>query len=184
MQRVQCECTIQAGGKGNAGVGLGSKIKRLREYKELNQEDLAKAIGALKSHISNIENDKGSISFEKLGLIVSKYNMDARYFFDQIDSPEEADLSRRGADIKISPMERLEKKLDRVSERIIPITKLDPLAEKVMNKPELRDLIEMIWQWEPEQLRRFSDIAFGWIAKGRETTHRDHGSSRRTGTGP
>jgi transcriptional regulator with XRE-family HTH domain len=137
-------------------------------------------IGAKKSHISNIENDKSSLSFEKLFQIITKYKIDARYFFGQIDSPEEADLSKRGEDLQTSPIERLEKKLDRVTEKIVPITRLDPVAEKVMLKPELHDLVEMIWTWDAEQLRRFSDVAFGWIARG--SRDRSDQGTRKTGT--
>jgi transcriptional regulator with XRE-family HTH domain len=161
-------------------VGLGSKVKRLREYLTLNQDDIASVIGAKKSHISNIENDKSSLSFEKLSQIITKYKIDARYFFGQIDSPEEADLSKRGDDLRTSPMERLEKKLDRVSEKIVPINRLDSVAEKVMLKPELHDLVEMIWTWDADQLRRFSDVAFGWIARG--TKDRQTEQTRKTGT--
>lgn len=180
LQRVHCECTILWGwGKGGS-VGLGSKVKRLREYLTLNQDDIASVIGAKKSHISNIENDKSSLSFEKLSQIITKYKIDARYFFGQIDSPEEADLSKRGDDLRTSPMERLEKKLDRVSEKIVPINRLDSVAEKVMLKPELHDLVEMIWTWDADQLRRFSDVAFGWIARG--TKDRQTEQTRKTGT--
>lgn len=135
----------------------------------MRQEDFATALGVKKSHISNIENDLNSLSFEKLYQIMQTFQIDARYFFDQLDSPEEADLSKRGEDPKTSPLERLEKKIDKVSEKIIPIDSVskDYALKRVLDDSELRDFVEMLIENRGEvgRLRGYLDRVISERAK-------------------
>jgi transcriptional regulator with XRE-family HTH domain len=148
-------------------MGLGSKLKRLREYLDFSQEKLAASLGVKKSHISNIENDKSSLSFEKLAQIVSTYKVDARYFFDQLDGPEESDLSKRGVDPRVSPIEALRNDVKDLKERWAPPSGGDEVTQRVQTNADLYELVSMIRFWDSATLRRFRDMAFSYM-QGRQ----------------
>ena len=156
-------------------MGLGSKVKRLREHLDFSQDKFALSLGVKKSHISNIENDKSSLSYEKLAQIIKTHGVDARYFFDQLDSPEEADLSLRGGNPGESPLEALRKDLKDMKERWRPPDGMDEVAQRVLENPDLYDLVNQIRFWDGASLKRFGDMAFSYM-RGRRDERETHGA--------
>lgn len=73
---------------------IGQRIKKLRLYLQLTGESFGQAIGITKQAVSMIENNQRDVSSVLIRKIVDRFKIDARFFFGQIDSIEEADLSR------------------------------------------------------------------------------------------
>ena len=73
---------------------IGQRIKKLRLYLQLTGELFGQAIGISKQAVSMIENNQRDVASVLIRKIVDHFKIDARFFFGQIDSIEEADLSR------------------------------------------------------------------------------------------
>lgn len=62
---------------------IGPKIKRFRESQGLTQKQLAEALGySHKSVITHIEKGDADMTYEKILLLLKKYNLDANELFD------------------------------------------------------------------------------------------------------
>ncbi|MCR5741856.1 MAG: helix-turn-helix domain-containing protein, partial [Gammaproteobacteria bacterium] len=62
---------------------LGDKIKEIRISQGLSQEDLAKELGyTSRSTIAKIEKGVNEISFDKLQLLLKKYDLEMNELFD------------------------------------------------------------------------------------------------------
>ena len=65
-----------------ANISIGPKIKNLRKEKGLTQEQLAKDLGySGKSVISHIEKGDADMTYEKMVLLLKKYNLDSNSLF-------------------------------------------------------------------------------------------------------
>ena len=65
-----------------ANISIGPKIKNLRKEKGLTQEQLAKDLGySGKSVISHIEKGDADMTYEKMVLLLKKYNLDPNSLF-------------------------------------------------------------------------------------------------------
>lgn len=157
-------------------VDIGDRIRRYREYKSLSQEQLAERIGVTKAHVSDMENGRKKPSFPLLKHLVDGLKIDARYLLGQLETPEEADIEARGDDPSRSRLERLAEKIDELTLKVRPAEKLDPVAERVMVNRDLRELVEMVQFFEAGTLRRFTDMAYAYVAGTKEAA----GASRQT----
>jgi transcriptional regulator with XRE-family HTH domain len=68
--------------------GLGSRIKVLREEREISQGELAKLLDIDRATLSQIENGKRSLKAEELSLISKMLNVSADMLLDPAFSPE------------------------------------------------------------------------------------------------
>ena len=66
---------------------FGRRLLEVRKQNNETQPDLAKAIGTVKSHISEMENGKMTTTIEKFALICEHYKVSADYLLGLIDEP-------------------------------------------------------------------------------------------------
>jgi transcriptional regulator with XRE-family HTH domain len=147
---------------------IGERFRDLRNYLGLTGPIMAGKLGITKSTISAIETEDRSLTRELIQKICDGYSIDARYFFGQVETPEEADLSKRGSSQGASRLESIEREIRELRTKVQPIRELDPLAERVMVNHELRELVRLIQFWEGSMIRRLHDIAYGYLAGLRE----------------
>jgi transcriptional regulator with XRE-family HTH domain len=143
---------------------IGIRFRNLREYLRKTQPELAKELGISKQTISAIESEGRGLTRERIQVICDRYGVDARYFFGQLEAPEEADISKRGDVPGLSQTEALRREIADLKKSVRPIEKLDQIAERVMINQPLHDLVEMIQFWDAATIRRFQDIAYGFIS--------------------
>jgi transcriptional regulator with XRE-family HTH domain len=67
---------------------FGRRLLEVRKQNNETQPDLAKAIGTVKSHISEMENGKMTTTIEKFALICEHYKVSADYLLGLSDNPE------------------------------------------------------------------------------------------------
>ena len=67
---------------------FGRRLLEVRKQNHETQPDLAKAIGTVKSHISEMENGKMTTTIEKFALICEHYKVSADYLLGLSDNPE------------------------------------------------------------------------------------------------
>jgi transcriptional regulator with XRE-family HTH domain len=150
---------------------IGKRFRKLRQHLDFDSGPaFAKELGVSKQTISSIESNGEGLTRERIQLICDKYKIDARYFFEQIDTPEEADLSKRKEDPKKSSLEILTDRIVGI-ERHVKLTKarpdIPPEAEEVINNEELREIVREIMNWDRDALREFGVMAVGFL-KGRK----------------
>ena len=63
------------------------RVRKLRKSRKEQQKDLAEAIGATQTTISDIENGRRTTTFDKLAAICKHYNVSADYLLGLIDDP-------------------------------------------------------------------------------------------------
>ncbi|MDE7454768.1 MAG: helix-turn-helix domain-containing protein [Clostridia bacterium] len=61
---------------------LGEKLYKLRESKNMSQEELAERLGVSRQTISNWENDKVTLDVDKAQELCNLYNIDMNTLFD------------------------------------------------------------------------------------------------------
>lgn len=67
---------------------FGKRLLEVRKQNHETQPDLAKVIGTVKSHISEMENGKMTTTIEKFALICEHYKVSADYLLGLSDDPE------------------------------------------------------------------------------------------------
>lgn len=114
-------------------MSVGSRIRELRESKDISRSELAEAIGVTVSAVSNYENE---VSFPKepiLFKIMKALKCDANYLFqDSINFPNmdltvsvaERDLIKKYRDLDSFGQETVSYILNRESERVKNIQKI------------------------------------------------------------
>jgi transcriptional regulator with XRE-family HTH domain len=142
-----------------AYMTFGERVKKLRNHLGYTQEDFAQKLELKKSYISNVENGDRTLSTQSIQTIVSEFNVDARWFFGQLDSVEDAVL----ADGEAPTTENLMHRLNALESKVRGPQEDDPLAEKVRINQPLRELVEMVQFWDGNMIRRFRDIAYGFL---------------------
>jgi len=74
-------------------MDIGSRIKDVRIYRKMTQQDLADGVGVKKSVVSLYENNKRKPSFEALEAIADTLNVNMSYLFGETEfSLAEIDL--------------------------------------------------------------------------------------------
>ena len=66
---------------------FGRRLLEVRKQNNETQPDLAKAIGTVKSHISEMENGKKTTTSEKIAKICQHYHVSADYLLGLSDDP-------------------------------------------------------------------------------------------------
>ena len=70
----------------NSGMKIAEFVKYIREKHHLTQQELADALNySSKSMIAKIETGQSEMSYEKLGILIDKYNVDANVLFAEDD---------------------------------------------------------------------------------------------------
>lgn len=151
---INTECILK--------MDLSEKLKRLRGYFDLSQSELAEKINVTKSHISEAERGNKSFSIDVLNNIIKTFKLDARYFFGQLETPEEADLTKRG-NIGLSGLEALKKEIEELKYKVNPESKIDKVAERVIINQDLHDLVELVQFWDSDSIRRIIDMANAYM---------------------
>lgn len=68
-------------------MNLGRRIRKLRTYKELTQEELGKLLNKTKNNISQYETDKRSPDPETIRQLADIFNCSVDYLFGRTDDP-------------------------------------------------------------------------------------------------
>lgn len=146
---------------------VGQRFKDLRRYLDYDSgQKFGNEIGTTKQTISAIESTGEGLTRDRIQLICDKWGIDARYFFGQLDTPEEADMKKRGEDPGKSRIEALMERIRDMQEQmkfLRPQTKMSPEAERVMQNAELGDLVKQIMFWDANALRAFKTMAMGFF---------------------
>lgn len=66
---------------------FGQRILQIRKEHHETQSDLAELIDTKKSHISEVENGKATVSVEKVAKICEHYKVSADYLLGLTDDP-------------------------------------------------------------------------------------------------
>ncbi len=99
---------------------IGKRIKELREYLELSQEDVASKIGIAREAISNIENGKRKASAEDLTKIAAIFNISTDSIIDPskdikvILPSEKTEIRKNKIELRISVPQKNMKKFTEV----------------------------------------------------------------------
>ena len=142
---------------------FGTRIKAIRDHLELGQAEFAEKLGKAKSYISNIENDQRSPSIDVIELIVSEFQVDARWLFGQLERIDEAFISADRA----PTTENLLRRMEQLESKVIPMKDRDPLLERVAGNAELREIIDMVKFYEGNTLREIRALIYGYVAGDR-----------------
>ena len=71
---------------------IGPKIKEFRKQRKMTQEQLAESLGySGKSVISHIEKGDADMTYEKIALLLDKYQLDANELFEEEGNPKNHD---------------------------------------------------------------------------------------------
>lgn len=139
---------------------IGEKIRAVREYRKLTGEEFGKPLAVSRANLSQIENGKRHASTELLYLICQSYDIDARFFFDQLDDVKHADLMHKDA----PTAENMMRKLEELERKVKPPEDIDPLAYRVTIDAELREVVEILAYRDGTTKRRIRDHIAGWIS--------------------
>lgn len=131
------------GGAGD-GFGIGDRIRQIRKYRGLSQDDVAGWFGIKKQSWGAKERGEiAGFSLADIQLFLEKTQIDARWLFGQIDVPiEEADLRLRGPEKTLT--QQMIEEIQELRKRTRPLKELDPLAERVVTDTALRHLVELL----------------------------------------
>lgn len=114
-------------------MSVGSRIRELRESKDISRSELAEAIGVTVGAVSNYENEVSSPKEPILFKIMKALKCDANYLFqDSINFPNmdltvsvaERDLIKKYRDLDSFGQETISYILNRESERVKNIQKI------------------------------------------------------------
>ncbi|RFU68936.1 XRE family transcriptional regulator [Peribacillus saganii] len=83
---------------------VGQNVKKLREYHNMSQEELARLLNLSRSSVVNIENGRQNTSLESLRELSTVFKVPVTTFFDGVEDEEQATL--------ISDINRKFKKLE------------------------------------------------------------------------
>jgi transcriptional regulator with XRE-family HTH domain len=159
-------------------LDISTRFRVFREYFQLTQPELADALGISKQTVSAIESEGRGLTRERVQQIVDRFQVDARFFFGQLDTIEEADLAKRKEDPKKSRLELIDENVREIKRAMRPAENIDKVAERVMLNRELREFVEMIQFWDANKLRRFKDIAYGFISGESYSSEREESSKK------
>ena len=111
-------------------MSVGSRIKELRENKELSRNELAKMLGVTVGAISNYENDVSSPKEPILFRIIEILGCDANYLFQDV-----VNIPKKINNVTLSEFERIKKyrALDEHGKKMVDFT-LDEESKRVESK--------------------------------------------------
>lgn len=105
---------------------IGSKIKRIREIKQLTQEDMAEKIGMSPQGYGKIERDEADVSFTRLEQIAKVFNMkveemiafDEKVIFNNFGTANDQSFSVNYESVSNKERELYEKTIKLLEEKI------------------------------------------------------------------
>lgn len=149
------------------------RIKAVRRARNLSQEEVASWFSVSKQSYGRKERGiEGGFGPGEIALFLERTQVDARYLFGQIDSFEEADLRNKESASKIdqllSQAAMVQAKLEKVERRVEPPKGASRLAERIAANAELQALLDLVQFWDGMMLRRFTDVAYGYVSGKRD----------------
>lgn len=88
-------------------IGIGAKIKELRKKKKITLAVMAKGLGMSYSYLSNLENEKCSISVVNLQRICDYLDVDMVYFFSSSAQNEKAEVIKKESVVQYATQDGL-----------------------------------------------------------------------------
>jgi transcriptional regulator with XRE-family HTH domain len=162
-------------------MNVFNRLKAIRKYRNLTQEDIAEWFNISSASYGRKEKGiEGGLGLEEIQTILDKTEIDSRFLFGRLDNIVDADLKLRGGKSE-SAMESLQREMKEIKEKVSPITKLDPVAERVIVNQALRDLVELVQFWDATQIRRFTDMAYSYIQGRRSVKEEDYEKKKNVG---
>ena len=148
---------------------IGQKVRIAREFRKMSQEELGQVIGLKKSKISHFENGSQTLNSDQLSIIIKHLNVDPRYFFDKQDDKAPKDLylyvSEAAAEYENpKKYDDLVREIQDMKQKINPVSKIDPIAERVMINAELYSIVEKIQFLEGSALKEINALITGYLA--------------------
>jgi len=150
------------------------RIRRVRKYRELTQDDVAKWFKISGASYGRKEKGKeGGFGPGELQIFVEKTNIDARYLFGQIDSLDRADLTLAhptDAGKELSEIKEI------IKTKIPDAIKRDNLYVALM-KQGIRNIISEIKNWDETKL----DMIWAFINGMKAQQHYDKSKKEKVG---
>lgn len=140
-------------------MDIFERLKEIRKYRKLTQEKVAGWYGITKQSWGKKEKgQEGGLGPKEIQLFLEKTQMDPNYLFGQLDSLEEADLTKKDR----PDFKSVQKALKDLQQKVQPIEKMDHVAERLMANRELYDLVKLMMYWDGSIIRRIADIVLGF----------------------
>ena len=139
----------------------GEMIKKIRESRGKNQQDLAEKIDKSQGYIAKLENNNitGGIKGDEL-LIIAEYLEYDPYVFSGKLSLTDGDLTNTGYKKTITELIRevhdLREKYNQENE--------EGLVNRIKNNPELRRLFSRIQDWPADKIKELTALAHGYFS--------------------
>ena len=134
-------------------IDLAKKAEDLRKYLGFQTAaEFGRALGIAKQTASQLENKGIGFTTERIQQIVDTWDIDARYFFGQIDNIEDADINKRNGDKRLSHTEqlvnqvhKLTMEIENIKDKISPTKELDVVTDRVRVNPDLRSVVKLFY---------------------------------------
>jgi transcriptional regulator with XRE-family HTH domain len=137
------------------------KLKEARKYRNLSQKDIADVLGIHVVSYGKYELGKLEINASLLPKIANLERLDVNYYFTDAMTLSEADLDNKGAE---KVLDALSRKIEKLESKIRPINvSEDPLLRRIVDDKRIRELVEILQYFDESMLRRFVDVAFGFL---------------------
>jgi len=140
-------------------VAFGRALRKHREEAKDSQDELASYVGCSKSHISGLENGQSAPSMQVLDKLIERYRIDPRVLF--------------GLSSEQSEMERLANEVRLLRERYAPTDSDSSLAVKMTNKRPLREIVEMLQDYDALTLVNIKHMIMGYLTRHEEAIEAD-----------
>ncbi|HUX49676.1 MAG TPA: helix-turn-helix transcriptional regulator [Spirochaetia bacterium] len=153
---------------------LSERFRKARTYRKLSQDNVATELGISRAKVSALETDGRGITYETVKQFSVKLRFDVRWFFEQLETLEEADLDRRGASLGESTLERIENELKEL--RAAQYTKgpgerPDQVVDRVRVNAKLHDIVEKLAFLDATVLEKIDGVIHGYLAGKRDNEH-------------
>ena len=138
------------------------RIREVRKYRHLTQDNIAEWFNISKQSWSRKERGtEGGLGPEQLKLFIEKTKIDARYIFGQIDSLEEADLTRQTERKK--DYSDLVNEIQSLKTHVQGVKESDPVAYRVSINNALHRVVEKIQYLDAGYLERVDALIQGFF---------------------
>lgn len=138
---------------------LGERIKSLRLYLKISQEEFGNVLGISKSAISLVERNERSLSYSQLLSLINEFHIDPRYFFGIIDEPSDANMDKK----EQNDMTLLFHEIREIKKTVKPASEIDPIAHRVSIIHELREIVDPIKFLDSQVLREIKAMVLGYV---------------------
>ncbi len=146
----------------------GELLRQARESRHRSQAAIADVLGVDQTYISKLEKNKlqGGMKGDELLALARELEYDPHVFSGAV-SFEDGDLRRHP---RTDDLKELKESVLRLEAKVNPrrSTKDQQLCDRVLGNEPLRDLVELVQFFEAGTLRRFTDMAYAYVAGTRE----------------